>query len=100
MFALKLLQYPHWKLTWLIAWKVYERACPLCYSVFRNRSTCRLYRLLFVLFIYNTDKNTLAHQFETELSSKKARIPQFRRKTMKYDVGTHKNSQSRARMTQ
>lgn len=62
-------------LTNLILRRLRTLACPLKHSVLGNRLISRFYRLVLVLFIYNTDKNTLAHQFETNSSSEKARIP-------------------------
>lgn len=63
----------------------FNSACtPRAVACLGIASTHRLPLLLFVLFIYNTDKNTLVHKFGTKLSSKKARNLRFRRKTMKY----------------
>lgn len=53
-------------------------------SVFMKCFSYRLDQLVLVLFIYNTDKNTLAHHFEMKLCGVETRIPDFKNRTAEY----------------
>lgn len=53
-------------------------------SVFMKCFSYRLDQLVLVLFIYNTDKNTLAHHFEMKLCGVETRIPDFKNRAAEY----------------